>query len=310
MTHTATATQELQNAFEQFSQESEELTGSWRLLQQQVLDLGRALTAAHAERQQLLQEIHTLRQETRRAQPLSSLGEMTARLAHQIRTPLSTALLYASQLKQVHIHEQQHNCFVDRLLVGLRHLDHMVNDMLLFARGGQTKKQSVPVPLLLEQVRQALLPQLQQAEAEWIAPAITEQPVICGQQDMLTSILCNLVTNALEAGESGVRLQWQVRRQDGDIELALQDNGLGIPESLKEQIFEPFFTTRASGTGLGLAVVRAVIRAHNGSVALDENYRDGARFVIRLPAFDGLAQASPEAQAQPQLPGPVARRRG
>ena len=305
MTHTATATQELQSAFEQFSQESDKLTGSWRLLQQQVLDLGRALTAAHSERQQLLEEIHSLRQETSRAQPLSSLGEMTARLAHQIRTPLSTALLYASQLKQVHIHEQQHNCFVDRLLVGLRHLDHMVNDMLLFARGGQSEKQAVPVPLLLEQVRQSMLPQLQQAEAEWVKPAITEQLVICGQQDMLTSVFSNLVTNALEAAETGVRLQWQVSRQSSNIELALQDNGPGIPESLKERVFEPFFTTRASGTGLGLAVVRAVILAHNGSVAVDENYKDGARFVVDLPAFDGMARALPD--VQPPLADQVAR---
>lgn len=305
MNPTATATQELQNAFEQFSQESDKLTGSWRLLQQQVLDLGRALTAAHSERQQLQQEIETLRRETSRAQSLSCLGEMTARLAHQIRTPLSTALLYASQLKQVHIHEQQHNCFVDRLLVGLRHLDHMVNDMLLFARGGQTEKQAVPVALLLEQVRQALLPQLQQAKVEWIEPPIAEQLVVCGQQDMLTSVFCNLVSNALEAADSGVRLQWQVSRHSGGIELALQDNGRGIAESVKERIFEPFFTTRASGTGLGLAVVRAVILAHNGSVELDANYQDGARFVVRLPAFDNLAQALPDTHSR--LSGRLAR---
>lgn len=298
MSHTATVTQELQDAFEQFNQESDELTGSWRLLQQQVLDLGRALTVAHAERQQLLDEIQILRQQTSRAQHLSSMGEMTARLAHQIRTPLSTALLYASQLKQVHIHQQQHNCFVDRLLVGLRHLDHMVNDMLLFARGGHTQKQAVPVQVLLTQVQQTLLPQLQRTEADWINPAAAEQLVICGQQDLLTSVLCNLVTNALQACNTGTRLEWQVSMQDGQIELALQDNGPGIPEAVQERIFEPCFTTRTSGTGLGLAVVSAVILAHNGTIELDKNYKYGARFVIRLPAFDPSAQAQPELQPQ------------
>jgi two-component system sensor histidine kinase FlrB len=296
MSQTATARQELQNAFEQFDQESAELTGSWRRLQRQVLDLGRALSVAHTERQQLLDEIQRLRQENSRTRQLSSMGEMTARLAHQIRTPLATALLYASQLKQVHIHQRQHNCFVDRLLVGLRHLDHMVNDMLLFARGGRTDKQPVSVAALLTQVRDALLPQLQRAQAEWIVPVEAEPLVVCGQQDLLSSVLSNLVSNALQATDGDARLEWQAGMHGGEIELSLQDNGPGIPEALQQRIFEPFFTTRSSGTGLGLAVVSAVIVAHNGFIELDKNYTDGARFVIRLPAFNPAVQDPGEAQ--------------
>ncbi len=297
MSNSATAIQQLQNALGQFDQDSEQLTGAWCQLRQQIFDQGRELAVAYSERRQLLDEVQVLRQETSRAQHLSSMGEMTARLAHQIRTPLSTALLYASQLKQVHLHQQQHDCFVDRLLVGLRHLDHMVNDMLLFARGGQTAKQAVSVGELLQQVHHALLPQLQQAGAEWIAPTVSQELVICGQQDMLTSVLCNLVTNALDARETGACLEWQIGLQGGVIELALQDNGPGIPAALHEQIFEPFFTTRANGTGLGLAVVCAVIRAHNGNIELDRNSTDGARFVIRLPVFAGPTQVLPEEPA-------------
>ena len=84
------------------------------------------------------------------------MGEMTARLAHQVRTPLATALLYASQLKQADLRRDQHDCFVDRLLVGLRHLDHMVNDMLLYARGGQAGDEMVSAGELLERKPKAL----------------------------------------------------------------------------------------------------------------------------------------------------------
>ena len=131
MRQAAADKQQLQDAFELFNQVSEQLTGSYQLLQRQVVSLTQELEGTRAERQKLLSEIRVLQQEASRGQRLSSLGEMTARLAHQVRTPLATALLYASQLKQVDLRADQHDCFVDRLLVGLRHLDHMVNDMLL-----------------------------------------------------------------------------------------------------------------------------------------------------------------------------------
>ena len=78
-------------------------------------------------------------------------------------------------------------------------------------------------------------------------------------------------------------LKWQIAVENDNVIIVLQDNGQGIDTSLQDQIFEPFFTTRHSGTGLGLAVVRAVVVAHQGEIELDADYQDGARFVIRLP---------------------------
>ena len=167
MSQAAANKQQLKDAFELFNQVSEQLTGSYHALQQQVISLNEELAAARTERLQLLDEIRSLQQESSRSQRLSTMGEMTARLAHQVRTPLSTALLYASQLKQANLRQEQHHCFVDRLLVGLRHLDHMVNDMLVFARGGQGGEEIVTVRDLLDQVRQTLLPQLSEMAAGW-----------------------------------------------------------------------------------------------------------------------------------------------
>ena len=93
----------------------------------------------------------------------------------------------------------------------------------------------------------------------------------------------NLASNALNAAGEGAQLDWTVEANPSEITLALEDNGPGVPESLRQQIFDPFFTTRANGTGLGLAVVRAVITAHHGTVEVDSSYAAGARFVVRLP---------------------------
>lgn len=284
MSQSAASKQQLQDAFALFNQVSEQLTGSYQALQQQVTALTQELGAARTERSRLLDEIQALQDEVAHSRRLSSMGQMTARLAHQIRTPLSTALLYASQLNQAKLPPQQHDCFVQRLLTGLRHLDHMVNDMLLFARDSRScDGERIFLSNVLEQVRQSLLPQLEAHNAAWTVNAKSQLPAISGQCEVLASVLSNLASNALNAGGDGVQLHWSIEAHQSQLLLVLEDNGPGIPEALQEQIFDPFFTTRANGTGLGLAVVHAVIAAHHGTVELDPSYTGGARFVIRLP---------------------------
>ncbi len=294
MSQAAASKQQLQDAFALFNQVSQQLTGSYTALQQQVSGLNRELAAARAERQQLLDEIRGLQQEASRRRRLSSMGEMTARLAHQVRTPLSTALLYASQLKQSELPAQQRACFVDRLLVGLRHLDHMVNDMLVFARGGQGGEEQIELKGLLDQVRQTLLPRLESARADWRVIGGEPAALLQAEPQMLASVLGNLVSNALDACGPGAQLTWTIDQQADVWVLTLQDNGPGIPPELQDRIFEPFFTTRSNGTGLGLAVVRAVIDAHQGDIELDADCQGGARFVIRLPRLQASQQLPSE----------------
>jgi len=294
MSQPAAKQQQLQDAFELFTQVSEQLTGSYRGLETQVASLNQELVAAATERSRLLAEIRTLQQQASRSQRLSSMGEMTARLAHQVRTPLATALLYASQLNQPNLPHAQHDCFVERLLVGLRHLDHMVNDMLVFARGGQGGEEVIALSELLEQVHQTLLPRLAENSAHWTVQLVREDIRLSCQREMLASVLANLASNALDACDSQPQLEWHADVQGKTVCLSFQDNGPGIPEDPQENIFEFFFTTRTSGTGLGLAVARAVISAHQGDIEVDSGYQNGARFVIRLPLLDVQQQLPSE----------------
>jgi signal transduction histidine kinase len=104
-----------------------------------------------------------------------------------------------------------------------------------------------------------------------------------GHPDKLRQVLVNLVRNAVEAAGAGGRVEVRVAERDGAAEVAVADSGPGIPPERRDRLFEPFFTTKPRGTGLGLAVSRAIARAHGGDLAVDAAAEGGARFALRLP---------------------------
>jgi two-component system, NtrC family, sensor kinase len=116
-----------------------------------------------------------------------------------------------------------------------------------------------------------------------------------GHREKLRQVLVNLVRNAAEASGPGGRVSLRIVEQEGAAELSVEDTGPGMPEEVRARLFEPFFTTRPRGTGLGLAVSRAIARAHGGELAASVPGGQGARFALTLPrpvAVAGVARAA------------------
>lgn len=252
--------------------------GRWIRISDRPLD-------AAAGRILLINEITETRHLTEalnRQQRLSAMGEMLAGLAHQLRTPLSTALLYASQLSDTADAARQHQ-FGERIVERLRHLERMVNDMLVFARGGQGgEAEAIPLGRLLASLEQHLEPQL--AGVDWQCDCRDPDVPVQGDETALAGALANLIVNALQAAvDSPVIHLEAAQNSDGTVSIRIRDNGPGIPAELRERIFEPFFTTRSGGTGLGLAVVRATVAAHGGDIAVESAAGAGTTFSLRLP---------------------------
>jgi two-component system, sensor histidine kinase FlrB len=232
-------------------------------------------------------ESHLLRILMQRQQRLATLGELAAALAHQIRTPLAAALLYASQMNLPNRSAQDLQRCAVNTRERLRELDKLINDMLAFARGGAASEVA-NVSALLEQVAQWLSPALEHG-AKITIRTLAPELRIRGSVPSLVGAVLNLATNALQAGGSGTELTLLARRgAPGRAEIVVSDNGPGVPAHLRDKIFEPFFTTREPGTGLGLAIVRSVAEAHGGLVRLDPSAKTGASFVIDLPAETSL----------------------
>jgi len=221
-------------------------------------------------------------------QRLIAMGEMAAGLAHQIRTPLASSLLLAAQLKNTRLDNHARNQLADKVTERLRQLESLISDMLIFSRTGYSGQEHVSVATLLAELENQITDVCQQRSIHLMVMCETPMQEIQGNPRILGSALLNLANNAIQAmskenGQSA-RLTLQARKGVcNTVELCVIDNGPGIPEDIQQELFKPFFTTRNDGTGLGLAVVKAVARAHGGSVRMESVPAQGSKFVMQLP---------------------------
>jgi two-component system sensor histidine kinase FlrB len=229
-------------------------------------------------------ETSLVRELLERNKRLTSMGEMAAVLAHQVRTPLAAALLYASQVARKSLPGDERTRFADKLLARLDDMERLVADMLAFTRGGGRTAEELSVSALIEQVAQCLEPRLGR-RARLTIRTLAPELKLRGNAQAIAGALLNLANNSLDAVEEGLELVIEARRSGEMAEIRVRDNGPGIPDELRARIFEPFFTTRSRGTGLGLAVVKAVAEAHGGTVELERTSAKGASFVLKVPAL-------------------------
>ena len=250
------------------------------------LTLARSRVADRAESIILLTDVTEQRRlaaELDRHRRLAAMGEMAARLAHQVRTPLSTALLYADHLTRRELAPEQRERFGDKLLARLRDLERMTRDMLGFVRGGCASAQELSLRDLFERLAETLA-DARPAQARLHLDRGGVAGAVQADGQALVGALCNLVENAWNAGGEAVRVTVQARLQSAsEVELWVIDDGPGVPAELAESIFEPFVSARPGGTGLGLAVAAAVAESSGGSLELASGTGRGARFVMRLP---------------------------
>lgn len=228
-------------------------------------------------------EAHRMEQDLQRHQRLSAMGEMAAGLAHQLRTPLATALLYVANLGQPGLGEADRARFSEKALARLRHLEHLVQDMLSFVRGQPDERETLPVGDLLSDLRQIMEPQMAQ---RGVSLVVEERSggTLHGNRKALTGALLNLLENAMQACAPGGLVMLRADLSgDGRLNLVVRDNGCGFDAGQEGRLFEPFFTTRAEGTGLGLAIVRGVVEGHGGTVEARSMPGMGSEFTVKLP---------------------------
>ncbi|UVJ45432.1 ATP-binding protein [Pseudomonas sp. LS1212] len=235
-----------------------------------------------------LTETRHLQDQLARHERLSSLGRMVASLAHQIRTPLSAALLYASHLTEQALPVETQQRFAGRLKERLHELEHQVRDMLVFARGELPLTDRIAPRALFQALQAAAQSHLQGQPVCWQCDSHVGE-LLCNR-DTLVGALLNLVENAIQASSEPVRLKVHLYTRGQTVRLCISDSGAGIEPELLARLGEPFLTTKATGTGLGLAVVKAVARAHQGGLQLRSRQGRGTCALVELPLIGPAAQ--------------------
>lgn len=228
-------------------------------------------------------ETQHLKTRAERNQRLAAMGEMAAQLAHQLRTPLAAALLYAGNLENAELPAATRVSIAQKTVARLKHLEHLIQDMLMFARGEVLGRETFAVAELLAEQAQTFEPL---ARSRGIAFNVTDGSAgaaLTGHRKSLAGALTNLLENALQAVDGGGRIDLDARRDGESLLLSVRDNGRGMNAETAARLFDPFFTTRAEGTGLGLSIARGVARAHGGGIDVISSPGAGAEFILTLP---------------------------
>lgn len=259
--------------------------GEWSLAEGRV-SIAESVLASAGGKILLIHDVtaaHRMKTEMERNQRLAAMGEMAASLAHQLRTPLAAALLYAANLGQPGVPDAARARFSEKATGQLRRLEHLIQDVLLFARGESIGRDIIVISDLFAEAAQMVEPLMREHGLAFTAVDHCFGAKIVGSRKALLGALINLLENAMQAAPAGGKICLTGKQQGDLLAISVRDNGPGISRETQARIFEPFFTTKGLGTGLGLAIALGVVRAHGGAIELFSEPGAGAEFTITLP---------------------------
>lgn len=237
--------------------------------------------------QDITANLRTL-EESERVDRLAAMGKMSAGIAHQLRTPLSTALLYASHLCTPELSTQDRLPFAQKLKNQLVHLEKMAAEMLQFIRSRPQKTQIMALDDLVREAIQTLEGLAQQKNITIDADLQAQNCLVSVERPSVVSALVAILENAIQSSVSGqtVRITSLSDHLRGQVHI--EDKGPGIAPDMLPRLFEPFATNRVTGTGLGLAIAQNAIRSHRGEINAQNKADGGALFTVALPSMAKL----------------------
>jgi PAS domain S-box-containing protein len=232
-------------------------------------------------------ELARTQEELVKRERLAALGELAAVVAHEVRNPLGVIFNSLGALER--LLKPQGDAAMLLGIVGEEadRLNRIVGDMLDFVRPSELALEPEPLPPLFASVVEGAASAAENAGVMVQVQAAPDLPPVPADARQLRQALLNLLLNAIQATPKGgwvlLAARAEALAQGPMARIEVLDTGPGIPSEVAERVFLPFFTTKASGTGLGLAVVKRIVEAHRGEVFLEPGPGEGARFVIRLP---------------------------
>lgn len=225
-------------------------------------------------------ELRTLRERVIHSERMAALGELAARVAHEIRNPLISIGGFARRLEKKLTDDTKE--YASIIVNEVSRLENILKEILGFVKSSRFKKQSTNINELLDSIVDFITPEVIEKQNTLIKELCETPLMTVVDHDRIKEAILNIVTNAAQATDHGT-VTIKTRRENDEAVIELSDTGCGIKKEDIKNIFNPFFTTKTQGTGLGLAVTHKIIQEHNGRVRVESIWGGGTAFKIYLP---------------------------
>ena len=238
-----------------------------------------------------LDTVRTTQDRLVQSEKLMALGEMAARIAHEIKNPLTAIGGFARRIASPRARGGAHSLerYAQIILKEVQRLERIINETLYFSRERIPAFRTVNLNAEIRDVLSMFREELEEARISTVVDLSPDLPSISADPDQIRQVVWNLVSNAIQAvGGSGILTVATHLADPAEgigVVLEVSDTGGGIPHDVVHNIFNPFFTTKAKGTGLGLPIVHAIVEKHGGTIHLDNREGAGVAFSIFLPLF-------------------------
>ena len=230
----------------------------------------------------MISELEASQKNLERAAKLAVVGEMAAAMSHEVRTPLGILQSSANVLQREPQLSKEGHEVLGFIISETERLNNLVSSLIDAARPRLPAFTEVNLSALAIKCIAMLSAQAQTKNVQLDCHA-DQDYLIKADSEQMTQVLMNLLINAIQMLPNHGKVEVGITALQDTIQLTIADNGPGIPAGSQAQIFEPFFTQRAGGVGLGLAVVRHIVHAHQGEISYSPSQQGGAQFNITLP---------------------------
>jgi two-component system, NtrC family, sensor histidine kinase AtoS len=220
------------------------------------------------------------------------LGEFTSIFAHEVRNPINNISAGLQLFATRDLEDSKFQDAVGRMQSDCTRLEHLMESILSFSKTTESVMKPVDIAELLQRILYRWHPRLSRLNIKSHFHVAEDTPKVWGDTRSLDQVFTNLIANAVEAMSSnGGTLALRIATSDlitnpPQVEISVSDNGMGIPDDVRERLFEPFVTNKTRGTGLGLAITKQIVTAHKGTIQVN-SFPGGTIFHVYLPAVSG-----------------------